>query len=312
MDKIVSFSFVMPAFKRQFLQKAIDSILRQDYPNLELIIVNDNSPEDLASIVTSYNDKRIRYSKNQNNIGGKDLVANWNHCIQLAQNEYIILATDDDMFEPDFLSHAVVLINKYPDADLIRSGVRKIDENGKTIDIEFPLKEHMTCREFTLFYAKGGTISCISNYIFKRKALEKNNGFISFPHAHYSDDATALALSVNGVACINSNKFLFRVSKINLSNRTDLQLVLDQLKASELYAEWYLNHISQLNTSPDDFFYRACYGGFKSRYIYMIEKLTDKIHFSNFPQAIKIILTIRYLFKKERIRLILNYFVNKV
>ncbi|MDY5939170.1 MAG: glycosyltransferase [Phocaeicola sp.] len=46
-------SFVMPAYKGLWIRKAIDSILAQTYQNIELIIVDDVSPEDLYSIVSS-------------------------------------------------------------------------------------------------------------------------------------------------------------------------------------------------------------------------------------------------------------------
>lgn len=75
------YSFVIPAYKSSFLKEAIDSILAQTYTNFELIIVNDASPEDIESIVNSYEDYRIRYYVNSENIGGKNLVAQWNKSI---------------------------------------------------------------------------------------------------------------------------------------------------------------------------------------------------------------------------------------
>ena len=218
MDKNTAFSFVMPAYKKRFLYKAIDSILKQNYQDYELIIVNDASPEGLEDVIQQFHDERIRYEINHINIGRHDLIANWNHCIQFANNEYIILASDDDMFETDFLSKASMLISKYPKVDIIRSGVKKIDEHDKILDYEFPMKEYMTSREYTLSYAKGMTISCVSNYVFKKKALNNIGGFIPFPHAHYSDDATVLTLTLNGIACISTNEMNFRMSKSNLSN----------------------------------------------------------------------------------------------
>ena len=93
----MKYSFVLPAYKAAFLREAIDSILAQSYPDFELIIVNDKSPEDLASIVDSYHDERIQYYVNAQNIGGHDLVAQWNHCITYATGKYLILASDDDL-----------------------------------------------------------------------------------------------------------------------------------------------------------------------------------------------------------------------
>lgn len=312
MDKNTAFSFVMPAYKKRFLFKAIDSILKQSYKDFELIIVNDSSPEDLEEIVNQFKDTRIRYVINEKNIGGYDLVANWNHCLQFANNDYIILATDDDMFEIDFLSKAEALISRYPNVNIIRSGVKKINEHEIVLDCEFPLKEYMTDREFTLFYAKGGTISCISNYIFRKDALKKSGGFISFPHAHYSDDATVLALSYNGIACIPSNEMSFRVSDINLSNRSDLHLVKEQLRSTEQFMGWYLNHVRKLDTIPNDFFERACYGGAKAKYITMIEKLLEKIPLSKLFFSIKTIYTLKHLFGRERILITAYYFVSKI
>ena len=64
----MKYSFVLPAYKATFLREAIDSILAQSYPDFELIIVNDKSPEDLTSIVNSYHDVRIQYYVNAQNI----------------------------------------------------------------------------------------------------------------------------------------------------------------------------------------------------------------------------------------------------
>lgn len=304
-----SFSFVMPAYKAKFLSKAINSILKQDYNDFELIIVNDASPENLKHIVNEFRDKRIRYNENKLNIGGNDLVKNWNSCVSLAENDFVVLATDDDIFDKDYLSNAAKLIEKYPDVDLIRSGVKKIDEYDNIIDFEFPTKEFMTAIEFMLYYAKGGTISCVSNYIIKKTSLDRLGGFISFPRAHYSDDATALALSKNGVACMPTNSFSFRVSNINLSNRRDYLIVKEQLKATEQYMGWYINHIKEIGINPGSFFEKACYGGYKSRYLAMTENLISKIPFTKVHFAIHYIIHNNYMFKKEKIKMLFSYLI---
>lgn len=98
MKKSVCFSFIMPTYKALYLSKAIDSILNQTYTSFELVIINDASPDNIKEIVQRYNDVRIIYLENEQNIGGKDLVSNWNHCIKYAKYDHIILATDDDEF----------------------------------------------------------------------------------------------------------------------------------------------------------------------------------------------------------------------
>ena len=98
-NKGINFSFILPAYKGRYLKEAINSILAQTYPYFELIIVNDKSPDDIDSIVNAFEDNRVSYYVNKENIGGKDLVAQWNHCLSFAKNEYVILATDDDLYE---------------------------------------------------------------------------------------------------------------------------------------------------------------------------------------------------------------------
>ena len=227
-------------------------------------------------------------------------------------NDYIILATDDDTFEPDFLSEATRIIEKYPHSDLFRSGVKKIGEKGQILDEEFPLKEYLTSREFTLCWAKGLTISCVSNYIFRKCALDRIGGFISFPHAHFSDDATALAIAKNGVANMPGNFMNFRMSTINLSNQGDYRTAINQIIATDQYMGWYLKHVAELDTIPNDYFEKACYGGCKSKCTGLIEKLSAKIAISKSFLLFRTLLSLKHLFKNEKIKLCVNYFINKL
>jgi glycosyltransferase involved in cell wall biosynthesis len=134
MTDSISFSFVLPAFKSEYLKKSIDSILAQTYPDFELIIVNDASPHPIDKIVASYQSDKIRYYKNPHNIGGADLVKNWNHCLHYAKGEYVILASDDDIYEKDFLLTASRIVMKHPTVDVVRSRVVKIDESDLIIE----------------------------------------------------------------------------------------------------------------------------------------------------------------------------------
>ena len=119
---MVKYSFVLPAYKAHFFKEALDSILTQTYKDFELVIVNDASPEDLDSIVEQYDDPRIHYYVNEKNIGGKDLVAQWNHCLEYAQGDYIILASDDDVYHPEYLKK---WINLYASIQMLMYSVQE-------------------------------------------------------------------------------------------------------------------------------------------------------------------------------------------
>jgi len=65
-------SVLMPVYNTQetHLREAIDSILNQTFKDFELLILNDYSTDpNVEKVVLSYNDKRIKYSKNEQNMG---------------------------------------------------------------------------------------------------------------------------------------------------------------------------------------------------------------------------------------------------
>ena len=92
-------SIVIPAYKATFLPAALDSIAAQTCQNFTLYIGDDNSPHNLENIVNRYKDEiNLVYHRFDANLGGNDLVAQWERCISLTQGEpYIWLFSDDDV-----------------------------------------------------------------------------------------------------------------------------------------------------------------------------------------------------------------------
>lgn len=243
------YSFVLPAYKARFFREALDSILAQTYKDFELIIVNDASPENLDLIVKSYDDSRIRYYVNEQNIGGKDLVAQWNHCLEYAKGEYVILASDDDVYFPQYLEKMNALVEKYPDVNVFRPRVQMIGAEGEVCEIESYMQECCTMLEFSYAWMRGYVKSGIPFYIFQKEALCTMGGFVNFPLAWYSDDATVLSLAGGGIVTSSEILFSFRLSGESIStkqnNANTLKLKLD---ATDMFYDWY--KVFLLNTLP--------------------------------------------------------------
>ena len=68
----------IPAYKADYLFDSISSVLAQTYTTLELVIVNDRSPQDIEAVVRRFYDSRIRYYVNEKNLGGENPALNWN------------------------------------------------------------------------------------------------------------------------------------------------------------------------------------------------------------------------------------------
>ena len=229
-------SFIMPAFKGRFLKEAIDSILGQTIIDWELVIVDDCSPENLKEIVDSYSDSRIRYIRNDNNVGGSNLVKQWNHSISFATGEWLILAADDDFYRPTFCEECLRLVKKYPQVDIIHSSVEQIDERGKHLWDDTILPEY-TCRyEYLNTWLRGLSFSCIGNFMFRRQTLLDHGGFIDFPCAFGSDIATPIRESFNGVANTQAMLFCFRQSPAHLS--ADSSRFKEKIEAISSLSEW--------------------------------------------------------------------------
>lgn len=201
-------SFVMPSYKSAYMEKAIESIVGQTVPDWELVIVDDCSPEDLGAIVAEYQDDRIRYIRNEVNIGGRDLVGQWNHCLSFATGEWIVLAADDDEYAPTFVETVRDLIARYPEVDLIRSRVEQIDGNGCHLYEDGSFDEYASREQYLQDWLSGRAYTCIGNYVFRKSALDAVGGFADYPCGFGSDIETPVRLSANGVA--NTAGMLFR------------------------------------------------------------------------------------------------------
>lgn len=98
-------SIVLPTYKRaHLLPDAIRNILDQAYANFELIIVDDNSPDNTREVVASFTDPRIHYVRNEPNL---KLPRALNRGFSLARGEYVTWTSDDNLFAPTAIQRMV-------------------------------------------------------------------------------------------------------------------------------------------------------------------------------------------------------------
>lgn len=235
------YTFLLPAYKAVYFRKALLSIKNQSFKDFKVLVSDDCSPDNLQEIFISVvgDDNRFVFRRNNENIGSKSLVLHWNLLVNFCETEYLILASDDDVYDSYFLESVDDLINKYPNVDLVRTNVARINEDDEKTG------EDDLCHEFesqvsflyNLFCRR--RLKCIANYVFKTSALKKNKGFVDFPLAWGSDDITVMILSKNGVANVSSPLFYFRLSKINISSQSGLEYVKRTIEARKLNLDFF-------------------------------------------------------------------------
>jgi glycosyltransferase involved in cell wall biosynthesis len=101
-------SVVLPTYNRaRLLGHAIRSVLAQTHSNLELIVVDDCSPDDTRAVVESFDDRRIVYARNPTNL---KLPRSLNAGFERARGQYMTWTSDDNLYEPDALRQMVEAI----------------------------------------------------------------------------------------------------------------------------------------------------------------------------------------------------------
>ena len=248
MTKDIKFSITIPAYKDRYLKETIDSVLTQTYTNFEVVIVNDASPYDLDCIVNLYTDSRIRYYKNEQNCGAKDVVDNWNICLSYAIGDYLICMGDDDKLRPNCLEDFEVLIRKYPNLDLYHARSEIIDDESNLVCIleERPELESV----YSLMYNPRN--SHLGDFLFKTETLRKNGGFYKLPYGWQSDDISAfMAAATHGMANTHNVGFQYRGNGLSISH--DLNCIEDKIEAVRASVKWRLNFIDKLHpNTPED------------------------------------------------------------
>lgn len=106
-------SFVVPCYKlAHFLPECINSILSQTYANFEVLIMDDNSPDNTPEVAASFQDQRVRYIRNNPNLGH---LRNYNKGITLSRGKYVwLISADDYLRKPYILAKYVDLLDKHP------------------------------------------------------------------------------------------------------------------------------------------------------------------------------------------------------
>lgn len=111
-------SVLMPVYKtdEKYLRGAIESVLRQTFSDFEFLILDDAPEDSREDIVKSYKDKRIKYIKNETNLG---ITPSRNKLIELAKGEYLAVMDHDDVSLPERFAKQIKYLDEYPEVGVV-------------------------------------------------------------------------------------------------------------------------------------------------------------------------------------------------
>ena len=125
-----------------YIKEQLDSILKQSYSNLEIIITDDKSSDKTIEIIKEYqrDDERIKFYENEINLG---FLKNFEKAISLCSGDYIALADQDDIWKLNKLETFIQAIQGH---SLVYSDAIIIDKESKEVGIELVRPKSNLCK----------------------------------------------------------------------------------------------------------------------------------------------------------------------
>ncbi len=128
------FSVVIPLFnKDKYVAQTLETVLKQNFADFEIIIINDGSTDNSEQIVKSFSDSRIKYFSTEN----QGAAAARNIGIEKSQSPYIAFLDADDLWFENHLQELKNLIDLYPNAGMYANRYQLVFENGSTYQPSF-------------------------------------------------------------------------------------------------------------------------------------------------------------------------------
>ncbi len=167
-------SIVVPVYNvAEYLPRCVDSLLAQDYPNIEIILVDDGSTDNSLEVCRKYESEKVRVFTKQN--GGPASARNFGieHCS--LESEYLAFVDSDDTVADKYISEMYYNC----DADLIVSSIRHIYGNNMSNSVILTegnviCKDLCNNRNFVGLF-ENGIMNSSCNKFFHTDIIRKNN-----------------------------------------------------------------------------------------------------------------------------------------
>ena len=124
-------SICIPAYKAEAtIKEAVQSALAQTYRNIEVIVVDNASPDNTVEVVRAIDDPRVTISVNDQNYGP---VENWNRAVAATKGKYVKLVCADDAIEPTCVARQVQVLEQNKNVVMTATQRTVVDDTGKVV-----------------------------------------------------------------------------------------------------------------------------------------------------------------------------------
>ena len=182
-------SVIVPVYNvEQYLDRCVNSLVGQTYQNLEIILVDDGSPDGCSVICDNWARKDSRVIVIHKNNGG--LSSARNSALDVCSGDVIAFVDSDDWVEPDMFEKMLESMQEH-DADIVQCSVLKTYENGQSVLIDKGLPTRVFSGETALhdfLYHRNRMTSEVWNKIYKASLFRAGGNQLRFPEGLNSED----------------------------------------------------------------------------------------------------------------------------
>lgn len=302
---MVKFTIIIPVFNTEkYLEKCIDSVIRQKFDDYEIIIVNDKSNDNSKIICEKYKSMytNINFIDKRENEG---LSEARNSALRIAKGEYIIfLDSDDWLIEGSLLDVNNIILNKYrPDIIINRVSFYYEKDNiyndcNYEFDLDF-LDKASSVDVFDYCFKKNDIVYAPWVFIIRRNFLEENHLFFKKGLLHEDEEwSPKVILNSKDIAFNNTCFYCYRVNRNgSITQSLNIKREFDKLKIIDLLIEESNNQ--KYNDKQRLRFKERC----SSLYIGVLKNIYDykKINIYDYNNIVKTLKEKRYvlLFNRE-------------
>ncbi|HMK54618.1 MAG TPA: glycosyltransferase [Methanobacteriaceae archaeon] len=261
-------SVCIPTYNSQkTLIQTLESLLKQTYTNLEIVVVDNASTDNTSELLSDYiQNKDIKYYRNSKTIVAEE---NFDRCVELAQGEYTAIFHADDLYKPDMVEKQVQTFLENSEigavftlADTINEDGKKIGELGLPADL--PDKDvYNFCDIFTATLKNMNFLTCPSAMV-KTDIYKESIPFDYKKFKTSSDvDMWLRILKKHPISIVKENLMCYRISKMQgyyqvrylRTEKNDFSKVMDY-------------HLSKVDSIPKDVLetYQSLENGFNIQF----------------------------------------------
>jgi hypothetical protein len=227
-------AIVIPAYKPVFFRAALESVAAQTDGRFRVYVGDDAGPPGIRQAVADFSSRLdIVYRRFDENLGGRSLVSHWNRCVDLSDERWVWLFSDDDLMTPDCVS-SFYAWGEQTEADVLRFDTEVIDAEGRLARSNPPHPGHERGVDFVFARLSGKRHSYVVEHIFRREAYTRAGGFPEYPAAWCADDAAWFLFSRGrAIRTLPTGRVRWRASGLNISTSSGRRP--EQLRAATAY-----------------------------------------------------------------------------